>query len=203
VIELLAATTNKGKLDEIKHLFAQSNIPLKLYSLRDFNIDIESPETGNTFAENAEMKSLFYSSRVPSIYVAGDDSGLAVEALNGAPGVYSARFSGPDAADDKNTAKLLELLKGADNRSAKFVTAVCLSKNGETIATFSGEVNGIIIDEKRGTNGFGYDPVFFYPPLKKTFAELTTEEKNRISHRARAFEQLKDFFASGARGLFL
>jgi XTP/dITP diphosphohydrolase len=92
--------------------------------------------------------------------------------------------------------KLLEQLQGMENRKAKFVTAVCLSKNGQVIETFTGEVEGIIIDEKRGTGGFGYDPVFYYPPLKKTFAELSTDEKNQISHRARAFQKLRAFLES-------
>ncbi len=194
MIELLAATTNKGKLEEIRGLFQRGSVPVKLYSLADYNIEAESPETGKTFAENAAMKALFYSRLVPGVYIAGDDSGLAVEALNGAPGVYSSRYSGADAADDKNTAKLLKQLNGVTNRHAKFVTVVCLVKDGETIAHFTGEVKGVIIDEKRGSKGFGYDPVFFYPPFNKTFGELATEEKNKISHRARAFEQLKDFF---------
>ncbi|MCP5047183.1 MAG: RdgB/HAM1 family non-canonical purine NTP pyrophosphatase [bacterium] len=194
MIKLLAATTNKGKLEEIKDLFDSSSVQIKLYSLSDFNITADCPETGETFAENAAQKSLFYSQMAPDIYTAGDDSGLAVEALNGEPGVYSSRYSGPNATDDKNTAKLLEQLKGIPNRNAKFVTTVCLSKNGQLIATFTGEVKGIIIDERQGNNGFGYDPVFYYPPYKKTFAQLTTEEKNHISHRSQAFEQLKDYF---------
>ncbi len=196
MIEILAATTNRGKVREIEKLFTPSLIQVKLYFLPDFNIMVDCPEAGETFLENAVAKSLFYGKFVPHLYTVGDDSGLVVEALDGGPGIYSSRYSGPDATDEKNIVKLLEQLKGIENRKAKFVTAVCLSRNGQIIKTFTGEVEGIIIDEKRGSGGFGYDPVFFYPPLKKTFAQLSTEEKNRISHRARAFQKLKDFLES-------
>ena len=119
-----------------------------------------------------------------------------MEALNGAPGVYSSRYSGPGATDEKNLLELLEQLRGIENRAAKFVTAVCLSKAGQVIATFSGEAAGILLQERRGSGGFGYDPVFYYPPLKKTFAQLSTAEKNQISHRARAFRQLQEFLVN-------
>jgi XTP/dITP diphosphohydrolase len=196
MLNLLAATKNEGKLKEIEKLFAGGSIRVKLYFLPDFNITVDCPETGETFIENATQKSLFYGKLVPDIYTVGDDSGLAVEALDGEPGIYSARYSGPGATDEKNIVKLLEQLQGIENRKAKFVTAVCLSRNGRVIQTFTGEVEGIIIDEKRGSGGFGYDPVFYYSPLRKTFAELTTEDKNRISHRARAFQKLKEFLES-------
>ncbi len=196
MLELLAATKNQGKLKEIEKLFSGGSIRVKLYFLPDFHITVDCPEMGKTFIENAEQKSRFYGKLVPGIYTMGEDSGLAVEALNGGPGIYSSRYSGPGATDEKNIVKLLEQLKDIENRKAKFVAAVCLSKNGQVIRTFTSEVEGIIIYEKRGSGGFGYDPVFYYPPLKKTFAELATEEKNRISHRARAFQKLKDFLES-------
>jgi XTP/dITP diphosphohydrolase len=196
MIELLAATKNRGKLREIKKLFIGGSIRVKLYFLPDFNITVDCLETGKTFIENAVQKSLFYGKLVHDMYTVGDDSGLVVEALNGGPGIYSSRYSGPGATDEKNIVKLLEQLQGIENRKAKFVTAVCLSKNGQVIQTFTGEVEGIIIDERRGSGGFGYDPVFYYPPLKKTFAQLNTEEKNQISHRARAFQKLKEFLES-------
>jgi XTP/dITP diphosphohydrolase len=202
-IELLVATTNMGKLEEIRKMFDQSSVSIKLYSLKDFDIDVDCIEDGDTFAANAQKKSLFYNNMVPAdVYTVGDDSGLSVEALNGAPGVFSARYSGHGATDDKNTAKLLMELKEIENRNAKFITTACLSKNGQLVATFTGEVKGVIIDKKRGSMGFGYDPVFYYPPLEKTFAELTTEQKNQISHRAQAFQKLKEFFASDGQGLF-
>ena len=196
MLELLAATKNQGKLKEIEKLFSGGSIRVKLYFLPDFHITVDCPEMGKTFIENAEQKSRFYGKLVPGIYTVGEDSGLAVEALNGGPGIYSSRYSGPGATDEKNIVKLLEQLKDIENRKAKFVAAVCLSKNGQVIRTFTGEVEGVIIDEKRGNRGFGYDPVFYYPPLKKTFAELATEEKNQISYRARAFQKLKEFLES-------
>ncbi len=211
-LELLAATKNKGKAKEINRLLADSPIPIRVNSLADFNIDCDAPETGDTFLENSIQKSLFYSRMVKDVYTAADDSGLAVEALGGRPGVHSARYAsgtGADADashgapdqpknDEKNIEKLLlELIDvPMGHRQAKFVTVVTLSQNGKVIKSFSGEVEGIILMEKRGSGGFGYDPLFFYPPLQKTFAELSTEEKNKISHRAQAFQKLKEFFSS-------
>lgn len=208
-LELLAATKNNGKAKEIDRLFAGSSLPIKVYSLADFNIDFDAPETGETFLENSIEKSLFYSRMVKDVYTAADDSGLAVEALGGRPGVHSARYAsdvgtgigaapGQPKDDEKNIEKLLLELRDVpmEERRAKFVTVVTLSRNGKVIESFSGEVEGIILTEKRGTGGFGYDPLFFYPPLQKTFAELSTEEKNKISHRARAFQKLKEFLSS-------
>jgi XTP/dITP diphosphohydrolase len=192
-MDLLAATTNKGKIKEIERLFKDSSLDIKLYSPSDFNIDSDIPEKGNTFLENATEKSLFYSRMVRDIFTIADDSGLAVEALGGKPGVHSARYAGQSKDDEKNIEKLLKELKNIQNRKAKFITVVTLSKNGKAINSFTGEVEGIILKGKRGTGGFGYDPIFFYPPLQKTFAELTTEEKNQISHRANAFKKLKNF----------
>ncbi len=193
MLDLLAATTNKGKIREIERLFKGGSLDIRLYSLSDFNIDIDCPETGETFLENAVEKSLFYSRMARDMYTIADDSGLAVGALGGKPGVRSARYAGQPKDDEKNIEKLLLELKEIENRKAKFVTVVTLSQNGKAIKSFTGEVEGIILKEKRGTGGFGYDPVFYYPPLQKTFAELTTEEKNKISHRANAFKKLKDF----------
>ncbi|HLP61802.1 MAG TPA: RdgB/HAM1 family non-canonical purine NTP pyrophosphatase [Candidatus Deferrimicrobium sp.] len=197
-LKLLAATKNKGKIKEIARLFAESSLPVTIYSLSDFNIDDEAPESGETFLANSIEKSLFYSRKVKDIYVAADDSGLAVEALGGRPGVHSARYAagaGQPKDDEKNIEKLLFELNDTamENRQAKFVTVITLAMNGEVIESFFGEVAGIILSEKRGTGGFGYDPVFFYPPLQKTFAELSIEEKNQISHRAQAFGKLKLF----------
>lgn len=193
MLELLIATTNRGKVREIEKLLKKDFSGLKLYSLSDFNIKKDYPEEGRTFLENATGKSLFYSTLVRGIYTAADDSGLVVNALKGEPGVHSARYAGADCDDDKNIRKLLNKLSSIDNRSAAFVTEIVLSKNGEMIKSFSGEVRGIILRERRGNHGFGYDPVFYYPPLKKTFAQLTTEEKNRVSHRAAALEKLKAY----------
>ncbi len=180
-------------MKEIERLFKESAFDITLYSLSDFNIDTDFLERGDTFLENATEKSLFYSRMVSDIFTIADDSGLTVEALEGKPGVHSARYAGQPKDDEKNIEKLLKELKNIQNRKAKFVTVVTLSKNGKTIKSFTGQVEGIILKEKRGIGGFGYDPIFFYPPFQKTFAELTTEEKNQISHRANAFRKLKDF----------
>lgn len=193
-MDLLVATTNKGKIKEIERLLKNSSLKIRLKSLSDFNINTDCPETGRTFHENAVEKSLFYSRLAGDIYTVGEDSGLVVEALEGKPGIHSARYAGYPKDDEKNIAKLLQELSNKRNRKAKFVTVVALSKNGEIIESFNGEVDGIILKERRGTNGFGFDPVFYYPPMQKTFAELHFEEKNQVSHRASAFKKLKDFF---------
>lgn len=193
MIKILAATRNIGKLNEIKRLFDHNSIQIKLYFLPDFNITDECPEDGSTFIENATIKSLFYGKFVPDLYSLGEDSGLSVDVLKGAPGIFSSRFSGPNATDEENITKLLNQLNHSKNRDAKFITAICLSKNQKVITTCIGEAKGLITSEKLGVHGFGYDPVFYYPQLKKTFAQLSPEEKNKISHRAEAFKSLIDF----------
>lgn len=196
-MNILVATKNKGKVKEIEKLLTDGSIDIKLFSLSDFTIDKDCPETGETFLENSVEKSLYYNrmadKHTANIYTVADDSGLAVEALGGKPGVHSARYAGLPSNDEKNIQKLLGELKDEENRKAKFVTVITLSKNGKVIKSFTGEVEGILLREKRGSGGFGYDPIFYYPPLQKTFAELTTEEKNKISHRANAFKKLKEF----------
>ena len=199
-MDILVATNNKGKIKEIERLLTDRSKSVKLYSLSDFNIDGDCPETGQTFLENSVEKALYYSriaeKHTPAIYTVADDSGLAVEVLGGRPGVHSARYAGLPTNDEKNIQKLLDELKDKENRKAKFVTVVTLARNGKVIESFTGEVEGILLREKRGSGGFGYDPIFYYPPLQKTFAELSTEEKNRISHRANAFKKLKEFLES-------
>jgi XTP/dITP diphosphohydrolase len=192
-MKLLAATTNEGKIREIEELLKGSFLEIEFYSLADFNITADCPETGETFVENSIEKSLFYSRMKRDMYTIADDSGLAVAALGGRPGVHSARYAGGPKDDEKNIQKLLLELNDAANRQATFVAVVTLAKNGRVIKSFTGEVEGIILKEKRGTGGFGYDPIFYYPPLQKTFAQLTAEEKNQISHRAIAFKKLKLF----------
>ena len=195
-MELLAATQNKGKAREIEKILTEGSLEIKVYSLSDFNITADCPETGDTFLANSIEKSLFYGRMAGEIYTAADDSGLMVEALGGRPGVHSARYSGEPKDDERNIQKLLKELEGVENRKAKFVTVVTLSKSGTVIGSFTGEVEGVLLTEKRGTGGFGYDPIFYYPPFQKTFAELSTEEKNRISHRSTAFKKLKSFLNS-------
>lgn len=173
---------------------------LKLYSLDDLDINTDCPEDGVTFIENAAAKSLFYSKLAGDMATMADDSGLVVEALNGEPGVHSARYASEGKnkdsrriIDQRNIEKLLRKLSSEENRAAKFVCEIVLSKNGKIIESFHGEVEGVILRQKRGSGGFGYDPVFYYPSLEKTFAQLTTEEKNKISHRADALQKLKDY----------
>jgi XTP/dITP diphosphohydrolase len=183
--KIVIATRNMGKLREFQTLLQ----PLQsdLLSLRDLAIDEEIEESGNTFAENAQQKAIGYS-RLTAIPVLADDSGLAVEALGGRPGIHSARYAGPDASDSDRIRKLLEELAGSGGTPN--VCALALAQNGELLQESEGACSGIIIGEPRGTNGFGYDPIFCFPELNKTFAELNEAEKNQYSHRARAVYSL-------------
>lgn len=191
--DLFVATTNEGKIREIRSVLSPYFDDLRLFNPGDFGITTSPQETGDTFLENSIGKSLFYSRLKNGILTIADDSGLMVDSLNGSPGIKSARYSGPDQNDLKNITKLLNELKDFQNRDGGFVSVITLSRNGSVIRSFRGEVRGKIIKNKRGENGFGYDPVFYYPPLNKTFAELTTEDKNTISHRAVALNKLKDY----------
>jgi len=190
--ELLLATTNQGKIEEIKDYLA--DLPIEIVSLQELSPKSVFAEKGKNFLENARGKSLFYSQQ-HRIFTLAEDSGLEIEYLKGAPGVFSSRFSGPQATDEKNIQKVLKLMKGVplDQRKAQFVSYLVLTDKGETIKEIRERVKGLITVEKKGNYGFGYDPIFFYPPLKKTFAELLPEEKNRVSHRGRALKKLKAF----------
>jgi len=190
---IVIATRNPGKIAEIQQLLAGLANGLTIYSLDDLGLTGDCPESGQTFRENACRKAIFYSYQVENRLCLADDSGLQVQALNDRPGIYSARYAGPDATDEENIQKLLLELAGQQNRRARFTAVLALARAGQLIETFTGEVDGLILEEKRGSRGFGYDPVFYYPPLKKTFAELSPAEKNRVSHRARAFSLLRDF----------
>ncbi len=185
---IVMATRNRGKLREFRNLL----MPLKseVVSLEDMSIDVEIPESGNTFAENARMKAIGYS-RLTQFPVLADDSGLEVEALGGAPGVYSARYAGCGASDSDRVQKLLKGLERVDRgREARFVCALALAHKGALLLESVGDCEGIIADAPRGDNGFGYDPIFLFPELGKTFAELSAAEKNLCSHRARAVASL-------------
>jgi XTP/dITP diphosphohydrolase len=151
-------------------------------------------ETGMTFAENAEGKAIFYN-RITGIPTVADDSGLSVVSLNGAPGVRSARWAGKNADDNDKVRKLLEKMKDVLNskRQASFICCASFADKGAIIKTVTGTVGGEIVFDPIGISGFGYDPVFYYPPLKKTFAEMTTEEKNCCSHRGKASREIADF----------
>jgi XTP/dITP diphosphohydrolase len=194
---LLLATTNEGKAKEIAGFLRE--IPLKILTLQEISTEQSFVEEGTTFTENAREKSLFYSRQWHGFTLA-EDSGLEIEHLKGAPGVLSARFSGPEATDEKNIRKVLDLMEEVpfDQRKARFVSCVVLSQKGKVVKEIKECVSGFIAFEKKGHYGFGYDPIFYYPPLNKTFAELLSEEKNRVSHRGRALKKLKQFLA-GAR----
>lgn len=188
--KLLLATTNQGKTREIKHFL--KDIPVRVFSLHDLKIEVFFEEKGQTFLDNARGKSLFYSQKWEDM-ILGEDSGLEIDHLDGAPGIISARFSGPGATDEKNILKVLDLMTGVPPkyRQAKFASCMVLSRQGKILTTIQEEAKGFITAEPRGRSGFGYDPIFFYPPLQKTFAELSPEKKNEVSHRGRALKRLK------------
>ncbi|MCX8159490.1 MAG: RdgB/HAM1 family non-canonical purine NTP pyrophosphatase [Candidatus Saccharicenans sp.] len=192
---LLLATTNPGKVRELRKLLR--GLPLRIESLERYPEFGKYRETGKTFEENSRGKCLFYSRQYPGLVLA-EDSGLEVKALGGQPGVYSARFSGPGANDQKNIQKLLKLLAAVpeNQRQASFVCVASLGHQGRIMKIFRGRVRGLILFEPDGKNGFGYDPVFYYSPLRKTFARLRPEEKNRVSHRGRALAKVRRFLES-------
>lgn len=186
--KLVIATRNPGKLREFRILLAPAG--LEVAGLSDVSLDKDCAETGLSFAENARQKASFYS-RESDLPVLADDSGLEVFALGSKPGIYSARYAGPGATDAQRIERLLmELGATGCDRAARFVCALALALRGEVLLESEGECRGVIADRPRGTNGFGYDPIFFFPELARTYAELSEEEKNRYSHRARAVHAL-------------
>jgi XTP/dITP diphosphohydrolase len=195
----LVASGNRGKIREIRELL--DGLPFDVLSLGDVFPGLVCPERGQTFLENARAKSLCCRGRWEG-FVLGEDSGLEIEALAGAPGVFSARFSRPRPNDEKNIRKVLRLLRDAppERRGARFVCTLALSRSGRIIREFRAEVRGRIAPAPKGTFGFGYDPIFFYPPLRKTFGELPSEGKNRVSHRGRALRKLRKFLESDIDG---
>lgn len=189
--KLVLASGNPGKLREFQVLAAGHALELEL--LPGFAALPEFPEGAPTFAENAAGKALYYSRHCDELVFA-DDSGLVVPALGGAPGVLSARYAGPGAPNEQRIAKLLAELRGKKGaeRAAFFVSVIAVAQLGRCVAVVSGRVNGEILEESRGTGGFGYDPVFYFAPLEKTFAQLRAEEKNQHSHRGNAFRRLME-----------
>jgi len=187
---LLLATSNLHKLEEFRAIF--SDLPLRLLSLRDLQLAIDVEEIGTTYAENAELKARAYA-QVSNMSTLADDSGLEIDALGGAPGVQSARYLGSETSYEERFRVILELLKGLslDQRSARFRCVIALVEPLGNIRMVEGVVEGVIAEGPRGTNGFGYDPIFSLPELGKTFAELEPEHKNRISHRARAAQSAR------------
>lgn len=187
--ELVFATNNAHKLEEIRAILGDK---MHILSLNDINCHEDIPETADTLEGNAALKAEYVFNHYGKDCFA-DDTGLEVEALNGAPGIYSARYAGGEGHDSEaNMTKLLLNMEGKDNRKARFRTAICLIEGGEE-HLFEGIVNGEIIGSRRGGEGFGYDPVFVPEGYTETFAEMGNDEKNKISHRARAVEKLCEY----------
>ncbi|MBW1727591.1 MAG: XTP/dITP diphosphatase [Deltaproteobacteria bacterium] len=188
---LVIATRNKGKTAEIRDLL--KDFPVVIKNLDDFGPIPSLEEDGDTFDENAYKKASF-AARILGFPSLADDSGLLVEALDGAPGIHSARYAGENATDEQRYLKLLEEMQGKSNRRAAFECVISIAVPTGPALTYEARCQGLITESPAGSNGFGYDPIFFYPPLNKTFAQLTREEKNRVSHRGKAFAELKDEF---------
>ena len=197
VIDLLLATRNPNKTREFAQLLGGN------FMVRDLTPESDVPEiveSGTTFEENAALKALVTISKIfPHEIVVADDSGLEVEALGGVPGIFSARYAGENANDRRNVEKLLRELQDARDRSARFYCVIALAKNGQLMTTVAGEVAGTITKSPRGENGFGYDPIFVPNEFSETFAELTSETKNKISHRAQAAAALVRHFNTAPR----
>lgn len=188
-MKLVFATNNKHKLDEVCKI--TSHHPVEIVSLAEINCFDDIPETADTLEGNALQKAHYIQEKF-GLNCFADDTGLEVEALNNAPGVYSARYAGPGHDSEANMKKLLHEMEGKENRKARFRTVIALVWNGKTY-TFDGIVNGTITTTKRGENGFGYDPIFIPEGYEQTFAELGNDIKNQISHRAKAVEKLDEF----------
>lgn len=186
--DIVIASSNKGKINDFKVIFSEYNV----IGINELIDDFDVEETGTTFEENARLKSEAAAKALHKTVIA-DDSGLEVNALNGAPGVYSARFAGEDKDDHANIDKVLSLLEEQTDRSARFVCVISMTTaDGET-HTFKGTVNGEITLARIGENGFGYDPIFYVPEKNKTMAQLSAEEKAQISHRRSAIDQLQAY----------
>jgi len=197
---ILVASTNPGKLAEIRAMLSGD---IQWVGLSDFSGLAEIKEDGRTFAENARKKALGYA-KATGLWTLADDSGLVIDALGGKPGVKSARFAGEDIKgadrkliDRQNITKVLDILKSVprEKRTARFVCRLCLASPEKVLIETEGKLEGFIAEKEMGANGFGYDPIFFVPGLNKTVAQLTTEEKNAISHRGNALRKLKPLLA--------
>jgi XTP/dITP diphosphohydrolase len=195
---LLVATTNEGKLREIRELLA--GLAIDVRTLADYPGIAAPDETGTTFAENARQKALYYAAATGQTTVA-EDSGLEVDALGGAPGVQSARFGGEDSTYPQKFALIYEGLRaaGVPTSPARFVCALAVARDGQVTFEARGVVEGQIAPEPRGAGGFGYDPIFFYPPFGCTLAEVDGTRKASVSHRGAAFGRFRQFLSNGAR----
>ncbi len=189
---LLLGSFNRGKLKEMRELLA--GMAYRVIGPADVGLSGAPEETGTTFMENAILKARHYAEKAGLLAVA-DDSGLSVDALGGGPGLYSSRFGGEGASDDERNRLLLERLKGVprEQRGARFTSAVAAARDGEVLFQAEEHVEGFIAEAPTGPNGFGYDPIFFYPPFGKTFGEVSGLEKDRVSHRGKSFARLREF----------
>ena len=187
-IPLVIATGNPGKINEIEELLA--GFPIDIKRLDDFGPIPEVEEDGETFEENAYKKASF-TAKILGFPALADDSGLVVEALDGAPGVLSARYAGENATDEQRVAKLLGEMKGQTHRNAAFECVLSIAVPSGPALTYEARCEGLIAQRPAGQNGFGYDPIFFYPPLNKTFGQMTIAEKGEVSHRGKALKELK------------
>lgn len=185
-MRIIAATQNKGKIKELREIF--SPLGFEVISQKEAGIDTDVEENGESFEENARLKARAVYDICGGTVIA-DDSGLCVEALGGAPGIYSARYAGENATDEEKIEKLLFEMRDKENRSARFVTSLVMIIDGREL-TATGQTYGRILTAPSGANGFGYDPIFFSEDLHKSFAEATAEEKNSVSHRGRALKQM-------------
>ncbi|MFC1883656.1 XTP/dITP diphosphatase [Thermodesulfobacteriota bacterium] len=188
---IVLATRNEGKIVEFKKLAADFDVDIK--SLNDFGPIPPVVEDGDTFEDNAIKKARF-TARVLGLPAISDDSGLVVEALGGRPGVYSARYAGEKATDRENNIKLLKEMEGTKKRDASFQCVIALAVPRGPALVYEGSCDGIITAELTGEGGFGYDPLFFYTPLEKTFAQMSTDEKNKVSHRGKAMAEFRAEF---------
>ena len=194
-MRLYCATTNPGKLREFRLALAGS---VQVEALPELGSIEPCEETGATFEENAVQKALYYSKHCDG-WLFVDDSGLEVDALGGAPGVYSARYAGSGATDEANNRLLLDRMRGVSERTARFVCVVALAKCGQLERTFRGEVEGLLAEEPRGLNGFGYDPLFYYPVFGCTFGEAPLERKMEVSHRSKALRAMRGYLLTSQK----
>ena len=202
---ILIATSNPGKLRDFAG--AASSYGIEVAPVPRFSSLPSAVEDGSTFEANARKKAEHYSRYIPGEIVLADDSGLEVDALGGAPGVHSARYAADDphkaesnTDDDANNVRLIRELKRvpSDQRTGRFVCIIAAARDGETLAVFRGTAGGIILDRPRGSNGFGYDPLFYFPQIRKTFAELSAEQKAQFSHRGAAFRAFLEWYRHAA-----
>ena len=186
---IYCATTNRGKIREFE---GASGGEFRFAPLPGIECIPSCPETGETFEENAIQKALYYGNHTVDLLIA-EDSGLSVDALAGAPGVYSARFAGAGATDEDNNRLLLERMFEVEDRRGRYICVIALARGREVVRTFRGEVEGELLRLPSGTGGFGYDPLFYYPPFGCTFAEISREQKQSVSHRGRAIQALLEY----------